>query len=223
MKRPSKTSRKSRVIASLLLCLLPIVIGLLLDPWLPDEIPVHFNFSGQADSWWPKLQVILVLPLILTFLDAVALWSTLRDSKKENLSCPVMNFLYWLIPGIELVIMCVLYLFALDVPLKIDRLIPSLVGLLLILLGNLLPKAKQNSVFGIRTSWSMEDPENWIQSNRFGSRVLILAGLAGILISLFVRNQTLAIVLPLVLYSISSILPVYYSWRFARKKNADTG
>lgn len=220
MNRPSKTSKRSKVIASLLLCLLPVVIGLFLYPRLPDEIPVLFNFSGQADSWWPKLQVIFVLPLILTLLDAVALFATFRDNQKDHLSHPVMNFLYWLIPGIELVIMCVLYLYALDVPLEIDRLIPSLVGLLLILLGNLLPKAKQNSVFGIRTSWSMEDPENWIQSNRFGSRVIILAGLAGILISLFVRNQTLAIVLPLVLYSISSILPIYYSWRFARKKKA---
>lgn len=217
MNKLSTKSSTSKAIISVAFCLLPLLIGLLLYSRLPEEIPVHFNFAGVPDSWWPRWKDITIIPLILTILDAIVLYGTLRDPQQNNITRPAMEFLYWLIPGMGLVIMSILYLYALQVPFQMDRLMCALLGLLLIFLGNILPKAKQNSVFGIRTSWSLQDPENWIQSNRFASRLFILGGLISILLAMFVSSQVLSIVLCFIIFGGAAIAPIFYSWWYARK------
>ena len=37
-----------------------------------------------------------------------------------------------------------------------------LVGILLIVLGNYLPKVKRNYAVGIKTSWALNSDENWV-------------------------------------------------------------
>jgi len=52
---------------------LALFAGLLLPTlyfnYLPEEIPIHYNFSGQPDSYGPKLS-LWILPLVSAFLFA---------------------------------------------------------------------------------------------------------------------------------------------------------
>lgn len=44
---------------------------------LPDTIPIHFDFSGQPDSWGPKI-VIWVLPIVMGMTIGFLLWLARR-------------------------------------------------------------------------------------------------------------------------------------------------
>lgn len=60
---------KSRIISrinflSLLIIIGTIVYVILVYPGLPEEIPIHFNLLGEADSWGGKA-TILVMPFTL--------------------------------------------------------------------------------------------------------------------------------------------------------------
>ena len=60
------------------------------------------------------------------------------------------------------------------------------VGIMLVILGNLMPKVKRNGLFGLRTSWSMENDEIWNKSQRFGGKAAVVCGFATVFASIFV-------------------------------------
>ena len=60
------------------------------------------------------------------------------------------------------------------------------IGILLVILGNIMPKMRRNAMFGLRTKWSMTNDSVWQKSQRFGGIASVLCGLAMIVISAFV-------------------------------------
>jgi uncharacterized membrane protein len=65
--------------------------------------------------------------------------------------------------------------------LPVSKLIMGFVGLVIVVIGNYLPKCKQNYTIGIKTPWSMNDTENWTATHRFGSRIFVVCGVVVIL------------------------------------------
>lgn len=53
----------------------------------------------------------------------------------------------------------------------------SLVGIILIVAGNILPRLRPNTSMGIRTRWTLEDETVWMKTHRVAGYVLIVFGL----------------------------------------------
>ena len=53
------------LIISSIVTLLPIVAGLILWNQLPEQIPTHWNASGEIDGWSSKPFAVFGLPLII--------------------------------------------------------------------------------------------------------------------------------------------------------------
>ncbi len=78
--------------------ILGIMEALYFYPLLPDRIAVHFNASGAADGWGPKLPFFEVFGLIFTMM-ALLLWGLpllLRRIPDAMINLP--NKDYWLAP-----------------------------------------------------------------------------------------------------------------------------
>lgn len=56
-----------------------------------------------------------------------------------------------------------------------------IIGLMLAVLGNILPKVPRNFFVGIRTPWAISDEENWHKTHRVGGKVFLLGGFLMIL------------------------------------------
>lgn len=54
----------------------------------------------------------------------------------------------------------------------------ALVGLTLLVAGNVLPRLRPNSALGIRTPWTLRDERTWTKTHRAGGYLLVLFGLA---------------------------------------------
>ncbi len=67
LKLPKTLSEK--ILDTLSILLLLGIYGFIIVNWseIPDRIPTHFNFAGEADGWGGKASV-LILPIIATFL-----------------------------------------------------------------------------------------------------------------------------------------------------------
>ncbi len=50
-----------------LLMFLPLLAVLIALPFLPDEIPAHYGFSGQVDRWGSKYETLYFPVLTLLF------------------------------------------------------------------------------------------------------------------------------------------------------------
>lgn len=59
-----KENKRILMITSLII-LLPVLVGLLLWHQLPEQIPVHFNSEGVADSYQSKLWGVTFIYLVI--------------------------------------------------------------------------------------------------------------------------------------------------------------
>lgn len=207
--------------AVMLLCVLGTVVFLLL---LPDRVPMHYNLAGEVDRMGSKYESAL-WPLLSLSLGGLFLWMARREHRRRAGS----NEKVLLLVGI-----CVLLFFTLlgfwtmwkamaygpeaapqRFPEDLNRFVNVGFGALLTVLGNFMPKARRNSLFGLRTGWSMANDAVWQKSQRFGGITLVVAGLALMLLSLAVPGAWNILLLLLVL-TLATGLSVVASYRYYR-------
>ena len=69
---------------------------------------------------------------------------------------------------------------------NISQLVFGIIGMLMIVIGNLMPKLRMNAMIGLRTHWSMKNEVTWKKSQHIGGISFIIGGIIiiGILIIL---------------------------------------
>ena len=82
-------------------------------------------------------------------------------------------------------------------------------GLLMIFVGNMMPKIKQNFYFGIKTPWTLADEENWFKTHRLAGKTSVFGGIV-IALGAFVPGEGKAwLLLAVVLVMVA--IPLIYS------------
>ena len=181
-----KKNLKVLIITSIII-LLPMVAGLVLWNRLPDEIPFHWNAAGEVDGWASKAVAVFVPSAAMLALQWLCMLVTSADPKKQNHPQKVMHLVLWLIPVITVFISALMYVSALGVSVRVETLMPILLGLLFVAIGNYMPKCKQNYTIGIKIPWTLASEENWNRTHRLagwvwvgGGVVMLLSGFLGI-------------------------------------------
>src|SRR6266705_1621373 len=140
-----------------------LILSAIAYPRLPDRVPTHWNMHGQVNAYGPKWVSTLVFPAIL-----LGLWGLLRflptiDPRRANYA--KMQSTYDLVVNVVLTMVAAMHIVtvaaASGAPVAIPRLIPAIVGLGLVVLGNVLPRARPNWWFGIRTPWTLSNDRVW--------------------------------------------------------------
>ena len=170
-----KKNLKTMIITSIII-LAPIVAGLLLWDQLPAEIATHFGSDGEPDGWSSKEFAVIGLPLFLLAVHWFCAAFTGVDPKKENISNKMMTLVLWICPVIAIVGDGSMYLYALNNSINTTIIGVILVGCLLLVLGNYMPKMKQSYTLGIKLPWTLNSEENWNRTHRLAGWITMLAG-----------------------------------------------
>jgi uncharacterized membrane protein len=59
-----------------------------------------------------------------------------------------------------------------------NRLLLVGTGALLVIIGNFMGKVTMNFFVGIRTPWTLAEPEVWLRTHRFAGKVIVFGGVA---------------------------------------------
>lgn len=206
-----KKNLKVLIITSIII-LLPILAGVILWDQLPDPMPTHWNAAGEVDGWSSKPFAVFGLPVVLVAAQWLCMLATSADPKKKNHPQKIIYLVLWIIPVMSVVMHTITYLSALGYGVRMEVVMPVFLGLIFAIIGNYLPKCKQNYTVGIKIPWTLNNEENWNKTHRlagflwtFGGVAIMLTGLLG---SFWVF---LLIMLPMVL------APVIYSYVLHRK------
>ena len=167
---------KGKIILTSVITLVPILLGLLLWNKLPDQIPTHWNAEGVIDGWSSKAFAVFALPGILVFFHLLCVLASSMDPKRKNYSGKLLGIVFWICPVISLVMMGVMYGTALGMKLKVDVIMLVLVGVTFLVVGNYMPKCKQNYTMGIKIPWTLNDEENWNYTHRFAGKLWMASG-----------------------------------------------
>ncbi len=175
---------KTLLITSIVI-LLPIAAGLLLWNKLPSEMPTHWNAEGVVDGWSSKPFAVFGLPGILLAAQWLCTLGTCADPKKANHPEKVLHLVLWIIPVLSNVLFAITYAVALGKQVRIDVILPVLIGLIFTIIGNYMPKCKQNYTIGIKIPWTLNSEENWNKTHRFAGILWVICGIAIMLTGLF--------------------------------------
>ena len=193
--------------------LLPVLAGVILWNQLPEQMPTHWNATGEVDSWSNKYFAVFGLPLILLVAQWLCTLGTAADPKKTNHSDKVLHLVLWIIPVLSVVLHAVTYAVALGKEVRMEVVMPVVIGLIFAIIGNYLPKCKQNYTIGIKIPWTLNSEENWNKTHRFAGRLWLICGIAIMLTGFFGGFWIfLGVVLLMVL------VPFVYSYILHRKE-----
>ena len=165
---------KKMIISTTLLTGLPILIGLILWNKLPDSMATHWDINGQAMGGPVKEQQYFFCPCILMIIHLFAVFLTLNDPKKTNIHKKPMTIIFWIVPVISILMNGIIYLEAFGIKVNISAAVSILMGILFMLLGNYMPKLRQNYTIGIKLPWTLCSEENWYRTHRLGGKNFLL-------------------------------------------------
>ncbi len=178
MINPIKPTIKTEF-TSLFLIVLALVSSWYFYNNLPERIPVHWNFAGQVDGYGSGKIQSIVFPLLIVGMYILFLLIPYLDPKKERYE--QFSKIYHIFKNLFLALIIIIYfivgLNGLGYNLPVGLIIPVLIGILFIIIGNYMGKIKMNWFMGIRTPWTLSSEEVWNKTHRFGGKMFILAGL----------------------------------------------
>ena len=189
--------------------ILPIFIGLFLWDQLPDAMAVHFNNDGMPNEYRSKFFAVLGLPSICLALHCFGLFITVHDPKKQNINPEIFHLIMWFVPVISLFTAGIIYPYNLGYEINIAFAAKLFVGAVLLILGNYLPKARQNYTIGIKLPWALDNEVNWNKTHRLAGYLWFVCGVLIILLT-FAGMMPTGIMIAIV--SVIIMIPSVYSY-----------
>ena len=192
--------------------LLPIIAGLLLWDRLPDRIPTHWGMGGEVDGWSGKGFAVFAMPALMLGIQLLCFFVTASDPKRGNIRRKFLSMVLWIIPVLSVMTSCISYAVALGAQIRVEQVIPGFIGLMLVIIGNYMPKFQQSYTMGIRLPWTLSSEENWNRTHRFGGKIWALGGIGVLFCTLMGWGIASIVILAVVV-----IVPTVYSYVLYRK------
>lgn len=190
--------------------------GYLLIPagtWLP----VHWGPSGEPDVFWPLELALLMAPLI-ALAATLAFWALGRIAPPVQLDASrhAWRTVVLALTGLSFTIQAAIVLIGLGYPDLMVRMICVAIGLLLVLLGNVMPKIRQNGLVGIRLPW-LGDAAVWQKTLRLGGVLFVAGGLVLLAGAAFLSEPMYLLIALLVALLLPLLGTTVYSYRLAHR------
>ncbi|MDO5568890.1 MAG: DUF1648 domain-containing protein [bacterium] len=169
---------------SIVICLLPIILGIVFYDDLPNQMPIHFTIKDQVDNYANKNIALFAIPIIMAIVQTICLIVN-NNRLKEEKEPPILKILKWIIPTLTVLIYLIMLLFSLGVDIWIGKSICLILGILLLIVGNYLPKVS----FAVGRHISHPAPKNeavFKKTNKIMGYIFVGLGIIFLLLIPFV-------------------------------------
>lgn len=212
-----------------IVAVIPTIVTFVVLRFMPDVIPMHHDIAGNTDRWGSKFEsyifpiIIIVVTVFWYFLIRYYEKKAMNEKEEKKQMEAKSSAKFLNIIGISQAAMFgIMHYFILyssyvqadtgetKATVDIAKISCLLLGILLVILGNFMPKARKNYSAGVRTSYSMYNDVTWRKSNRFGAICIIVAGILTVITSAF-ANGTVSVVCFLVYIITATVATAIYS------------
>jgi uncharacterized membrane protein len=194
---------------------LSLILSAASFPFMDASIPIHWDFSGQPDSYGSRYMIFLVPVLIFVLWFAMDFFRKI-DPKKAVYSMFEESYAHMkfaiclLLLAVQILTIAVCF----GVHIQMDVVIPLIVGLLFTFLGNIMPKFKHNYFVGIRTPWTLNNADVWFKTHRFAGKLWFAGGILMAFSSFLTGIIKLVVFFSIVCMIV--IIPYVYSYRISQ-------
>ena len=174
-----------------LICLIPIIFGVILYDQLPEQMAVHFGVDNEPNSFAPKEFALFGIPILMFALQVFCcIFSDFMEEK-------------WIIPIIEMVVYLTMLAYGAGIELDMRMIVCITLGIVFTLVGNYMPKTEPNK---LQMNYIRAD--FWKKIKRPAGYFFVIIGLAFI-ISAFLNSMVSLILLGIII--VAAILITIYS------------
>lgn len=198
--------------------IIPIIVLALLYSKVPNQVPTHWDIDGTVTySGKGTLWILASMGLILAVLFNIMPKIDPRKKNYEKFGKYYDGFCVGMIVFMDIMYAVVLAESFLPGSIAVGKVVMILTGLLFILMGNMLPKIKNNFYMGIRTPWTLSSADVWNKTHRLGGKLMFATGII-IFLSVFVVKVQVAYWILMGGIIISSGIPVVMSYVWYRNE-----
>lgn len=187
-------------------------MGLAVYRDLPEQVAVHWDVNSQPNGWMHKSFAVWVIPTFLAVLNAVCHVAGSWDPKREAQSQRLLALCKWLPATFSMVICPITLLIAMGREIPVDLVCCCVIGVLFVVIGNYLPKCRQNYTMGIKLPWTLRDEENWNKTHRLAGPLYMLVGFTLLVCGFFGWAVPVLFVI-----AAAAVIPVAYSFWLSRR------
>ena len=190
-------------------------------PSLPAQVPINWGFDGQVQygaksNLWLLAGINAALyPLffIIPKIDPKGKSYNKVDGFYKNFRLVILVFLAAIL---EITIFSSTDAHRFDV----GKIAGIGLALLLIFIGNYLPKCKQSYTLGIKTMWTLADERVWNDTHRLGGMAFVAAGVISLVATLLLPEK-LYYIISMITVGAAVVGTTVYSYISYRKYNKD--
>ena len=198
--------------------LLPFLMVAAVWVRLPVQVPTHWGFSGSADQYSPRW-VLWMLAAANPLICLLMAFFLKADPKSGNYQ--KFRGSYWVFQ-----FAMALFLDALMALTLLETLRPGTVNIsvamqlfiavLLMVVGNMMPKFRQTYFCGIKTPWTLASERVWTRTHRLGGRLYFVAGICVFAGAFAVTAVGFAVLLAAIIAA--SVIPAVMSYVWFRQE-----
>jgi immunity protein, SdpI family len=172
-------STRNTTIIVLILIAAGTLAGLLLWNRLPDQVASHWDINDQVNGYMSKFWGVFMMPLVTLGMFLLFLLIPNIDPLKANIAKfrETFNLFIAFIIGFMIYVHVLTLLWNLGYTnVGIGKAMLPAMGLLFIVVGSLLRKAKRNWFIGIRTPWTLSSDTVWDKTHQLGATLFMISG-----------------------------------------------
>lgn len=215
---------------------IPLITTMAVMPFMQDSVPMHYDFSGNIDRWGSKYENF-ILPVLIIILSMLWQLTINHFRKKQSADLPdkikkeatsnekviyitatAMTAMFGIMQCAILYTSCQASKSNINLTEFFYKVTNIPLGIIIIIIANFIPTSKRNSLFGLRTVWSMENDQTWLSSNRFCGKAMAIAGIAIIIETLFIKGIISVLVMTGIIISASIICVIYSYYSYKKYK-----
>lgn len=195
-----------------------IVIGYLVLPLLPAEMPSHWNSAGEVDGWQLSRTYIWLMPAITLVLVGIFGILTVRmpDSRVRTRIAMSVALLTTYMLGMHILIG--IRSFA-GQAIELAEFMRLLAGLF-VGLAFVIKDVPPNHIIGFRLPWTMDDVDVWNQTHKVGFWGMLVGGIVCVVVTMVPVLAEFVFGLGIGAILLGILIPSLYSYWYAHKKRA---
>jgi uncharacterized membrane protein len=202
-------SKRTTLILIGLITLLSLAMSAGAYSRLPEMVPSHWNLRGEVNGMSPRLSAALLMPGLTLGIGLLMLFLPIVDplGKNVDLFRPVYHGFIVSFCAFFLYLHTITLLAGIGIPIEMNRMILPALGVFFIMAGFLIENAHPNWFIGIRTPWTMSNPEVWKKTHKLGGLLFKISGAISLLGVFFPALAQLFLIVPL--FTTAAITTVY--------------
>ena len=198
---------------------LSVIVTVVLMQFMPDQIPAHYNSAGVVDRMGSKYES-LIWPATTAFMGGFFLFMTkvvkTSSEKKVLHIVGIVMELFFVALGVYFMAKSIATeQSGTDINADVSRMAGIAIGIVLIVLGNFMPKISRNKLFGLRTTWTLKSDVVWQKSNRFCGICGVACGLL-VALSAAILPSSAVLITCVGLFAAWVVLSVFASYRYSK-------